>query len=593
MRDLKELLGPLADQEMPDRWDAIQRREPSKAPEPRRRSRIPVYAVSVAAAVLVLLIVARLAPLGGGGGTAREPVAAQPPQWLVQLAYEQAYQNGDLTPTSSEWVLSDADAIAPAVGLQSGDPSVEEYLVLLHGQFTAYMAPIPSGASAPTGHVLSFAVDARTHRITDWGVSDKAADVAGLAPFLLPDVAETYSDPSGWTVPVPPRWSVQPFDLSKDPSKPIGGALIGTPGTALTPVGPPNALPQASGIGFPSDGVALAVATTVPNWGGEKTYEPPLSVDDMVQGSAPSNAPSMSELTFTGPGGWYTMTLKVGPQASAIDVAAAASMVEALTFSGLSNTPTSTPSTPAAASLPSVGSVVDGRFVVPVALDDGKLRVDVAPSDLQPTIPLTTAKTEAFADPVFQGQNDVVFGFGLVTNTVSGPGVQTVESMPAWIGFGWGGYYNCPATIGPYKHHLPSSGYVAVVIPARQGGTPFDYRAKTSACGYAPTGPSVDQARQTVSIPWTQVGPLDGTTVTVRYAVSSCGTKPTFTAGGRRGTYTLSVLTTLPDAAENCASPVPSTSTFELAPTPGPGTPTFDIVKLLHGPLGPVAQANP
>jgi thiol-disulfide isomerase/thioredoxin len=243
--------------------------------------------------------------------------------------------------------------------------------------------------------------------------------------------------------------------------------------------------------------------------------------------------------------------------------------------------------------LPSGDSVRGGRFVAPVALDDGKLLVEPAPSDVQPSTPLPAAMTTVFSDPTFQGQNDAVFGFGLVTSAVHGRDLAAPTAAPAWIGFAWGGVYFCPAITGPLKRYdLPSSGYVAVVLPSDPSEAPFAYRARTSTCGSPPRGPSVVPARSTVSIPWTLVGPVSGTTVTVRSAIPPCGTTPTYSAGGHRGVYTLSVLSTVPLETQDCTATPPQTDTFELAPTPGPGTPTYDVTALRHGPLGRVRQLN-
>ncbi len=291
-----------------------------------------MYAVSLGVTVLIILLVLRLNPLGGGAESSGSQ-QQQPPDWLVRVAYQKAYQSGDIAPTSAEWVRSNASVIAPAVGLRTGDSNVQEYLVVLHGHFTAYAASVPYGAALPTGSVLSFAIEVSPqHRITDWGVGDRKVPIPGLEPFVLPDGSQTYTDPAGWTVPVPPGWSWQGFDLSASPDTPTHGTMLANT-SALNLVGPPAALPQASGAGFPDVGVALTVATTPHNFGGERIWNPPLSVDDMAQGSAPGGAPALSTLTFAGPDGqWYTMTLKVGSAASPLDRSAAASMVASLTF---------------------------------------------------------------------------------------------------------------------------------------------------------------------------------------------------------------------------------------------------------------------
>jgi hypothetical protein len=143
MPDLKQLLRPLADREMPDRWDRIQRRPVEPIVEPHR-SRTGAMVVAGLAATVTLVVVAALSPLGTGPGPGSRTSETQPPAWLVDRAYQMAYANGDITPDSASWIRSDADTIATAVGLQSGDPSVQRFLVVLRGHFTAFNAKGPS-----------------------------------------------------------------------------------------------------------------------------------------------------------------------------------------------------------------------------------------------------------------------------------------------------------------------------------------------------------------------------------------------------------------------------------------------------------------
>jgi hypothetical protein len=340
MRDLKDLLDPLTEREMPDRWDEIERRQVRRLDEPGLGSRVPAYAISFAVIVVVGLVVARLLPLGDSSEPTPGVAGDAPPSWLVDTAYRLAYSNGDLTPTSAEWVQTTADAIAPAVGLASGAPTVPEYLVVLHGDFTAYMASVPSGAATPTGSVLSFAVGTDSHDVTDWGVGDRNVSVPGLQPFDLPDPSQTYTDPGGWRVAVPPGWSVQPFDLSS-PNEALKGAMISSV-ELPPPVAARGTLPQADGNGFPDDAVAMVVSTEMIDWGGERVWQPPLSIQDFTNGSALAGNPTLDTLKFANDqqgGSWFTATIKTGERVSAIDESAVASVVASLTFEADNSSP--------------------------------------------------------------------------------------------------------------------------------------------------------------------------------------------------------------------------------------------------------------
>ncbi len=58
------------------------------------------------------------------------------------------------------------------------------YLVQLQGHFTALDASVPSGAKLPTGTYLIFIVDAAGGSVTDWGVSNRKADLSTLGSVI-------------------------------------------------------------------------------------------------------------------------------------------------------------------------------------------------------------------------------------------------------------------------------------------------------------------------------------------------------------------------------------------------------------------------
>ena len=156
---------------------------------------------------------ARDAVRTGRGTRRRGPFGSRSSRWLVDAARKMADANADPTPTSAEWVLSDANTIAPAVGLTSGDPAVPRYLVVLTGHFTtnstrpfgdtpltgsilvaafepAYASadrlrhhgPARTGRGAPAILDLRVAADARVHR-RGWV---ERTGAGGLACFALP-----------------------------------------------------------------------------------------------------------------------------------------------------------------------------------------------------------------------------------------------------------------------------------------------------------------------------------------------------------------------------------------------------------------------
>lgn len=574
MRDLKDLLEPLTDREMPDRWDAIGRRRVEPLPEPAR-SRVSAYLMSGAVALLAIAVIAWLAPLGGGGPEVASD-APQPPAWLVEGAYRFAYGNGDLAPDSAEWVLADADAVAPAVGLQSGDPGVDRYLVVLHGDFTAYGASPPTPASLPTGHVAVAAFDADSHDITDWGVGDHEVDVPGLSSFALPSPADTFVSQQGWSAAVPPGWQTEAFSLSRSDG-PVDGAMFANrdvPG----PTDAGGAFPQASGIDFPSAGVALVISTmrgVIP--GTFQPEAPPLSRDDFANGSAAGLDATLDSLVFQGPDGLFVATIKTGSDASAIDVAAVDAIVGSLVFaSPVQSSPATT------AVLPSVETVVDGRFVVPVELDDGFLHVDPVPVGDQPSLTADVQNT-LMASSDLSGKTAVVIGYGLITLQGAQDGQDAVHEVPGWIVFGWGErVHSCPfMTAAPSSVDLPSDGYVAVAILPGDGLSDFSYEARSNVCGKL-RGPSIGMAMHVESIAWEQVGAIQQDQVKISYTLPPCGFDATNVIAGDAAGSTLTVSVSVPDGPVHCPAPTVVTKTVPLSGS--------DPVTLQHAPVGLVPQ---
>jgi hypothetical protein len=173
----------------PDVWADALGREPGRLPDgPSPVGRLAVAVLSLAVFVggfsyLATTFDAARAP---GGSTMRPPAASSAPGWLVTKAFDMAKGNGDAHPTSAQWVLTDADTAAPAVGLASGDPDVREYLVVMQGDFVARYASVPAGQPLPRGSVLTFTADPETREIRDLGVSNSVPHVPGLQDLPLP-----------------------------------------------------------------------------------------------------------------------------------------------------------------------------------------------------------------------------------------------------------------------------------------------------------------------------------------------------------------------------------------------------------------------
>src|SRR5262245_26107989 len=190
MPDLKQLLEPLEGDDMPDRWGSVRSRPIRPMAEPHR-ARLPVFAVVVAVLALAVSLVGGLLPLANTT-TVGGPNGEAPPEWLAEAAYRAAYGAGDMLPDSAEWALLPGSAMPTPVGVDGAHDATEEYVVVLHGRFTAYNASVPPGADPPTGSMMAIAYDASTQDVTDLSVGDGDPGIAGLQSFTLPPPSERF-----------------------------------------------------------------------------------------------------------------------------------------------------------------------------------------------------------------------------------------------------------------------------------------------------------------------------------------------------------------------------------------------------------------
>jgi hypothetical protein len=329
MRDLKDVLRPLETLEPSARWLDVLEREPRVVPEPRP-SRAAVYVFAGGALAIVVVIAMAMSPLGQGHGTPADE-ADSPPVWLVDQAYRFAYASGDITPTSAEWVLAGMDEIAPAVGLDHGDPQVQEYLVVLHGSFTGYWAKVPQGTEVPSGDHIAFAIDPMTHEVTDSSIGGANIAIPNMATFSLPPTSGWFSDEvGGWTAAVPPGWFAGALTTGGGPDGVEETVISNT--RSITAGSGDAAPPQVSSERFPDDGVALVVTLVDdPPPVGQMVNTPPLSIDEFEMGGSGGGS-TLDVLWFTNGERLFVASLRMGQDASAVDRDAIASVIASLTF---------------------------------------------------------------------------------------------------------------------------------------------------------------------------------------------------------------------------------------------------------------------
>lgn len=104
-----------------------------------------------------------------------------PPAYVMQIAERQAGGSGDPTPTGAVAIDTTRGAAMQAAEAGGVDGStIPVWLVVLHGHFKDRNASVPAGQPLPTGGVLVFTIDQRTHQILDYGIGDRPPNLSSL-----------------------------------------------------------------------------------------------------------------------------------------------------------------------------------------------------------------------------------------------------------------------------------------------------------------------------------------------------------------------------------------------------------------------------
>jgi hypothetical protein len=140
------------------------------------------------AAGLAAVLVLSFSGFSAGGSTLASggmPAATQ--VHLTEIAGQMARTNGDQHP---RWVYVATMSYDRAMDFAGagdqapvpGNPPV--YLIVMKGDFTAYAASVPAGASAPRGTYLSAIYDARNFRGYQVGVTNTEPLPVGAVTYL-------------------------------------------------------------------------------------------------------------------------------------------------------------------------------------------------------------------------------------------------------------------------------------------------------------------------------------------------------------------------------------------------------------------------
>jgi hypothetical protein len=103
---------------------------------------------------------------------------------LTVLAEKMAADADDPNVTAGEAVLTTRQAAVTATSGDTVNTNQPVYLVQLQGQLTALDPSVPPGQSLPTGTYLDFIVDASGGSVTDWGVTNRKANLSALGSVI-------------------------------------------------------------------------------------------------------------------------------------------------------------------------------------------------------------------------------------------------------------------------------------------------------------------------------------------------------------------------------------------------------------------------
>jgi hypothetical protein len=246
---------------------------------------------------------------------------------------------------------------------------------------------------------------------------------------------------------------------------------------------------------------------------------------------------------------------------------------------------------------PSRAKVVHDRYVSTVELDGGVVTIRPAPRDLKPKTNEVGVATRIWATSQVVSYRPQALGFGLVTITKQAAGVPEVTNLPAWVGLASVSQiaFSCPAMITPPTQPdppLPTPGDAAVVVGDAKGGPAVVYRARSAPCASV-VDASLTNALETVSVPWTALGPVVSELLNVRAAVPACGAIGGIGTGGSASTMTVTIFALVPESpvAMSCVPRRFVDKTVVLGPGDTPGAPpplVTPTTRILHGVTGPV-----
>lgn len=104
---------------------------------------------------------------------------------IKEIALGFAAKMGDSHPTGLEYVQGGRRQIVQAFSDDEVPNSTEVDAIVMRGQFIAKNAPMPPGASSPSGTVLIVVINATTGEMTDFGIQQQPPNLNAFGPVHI------------------------------------------------------------------------------------------------------------------------------------------------------------------------------------------------------------------------------------------------------------------------------------------------------------------------------------------------------------------------------------------------------------------------
>ena len=134
--------------------------------------------------------------------------------------------------------------------------------------------------------------------------------------------------------------------------------------------------------------------------------------------------------------------------------------------------------------------VRDNRFVLPVSIDDGALRITPSRSDVLPPAPAGLRQRYQASGPARRSVQPVARGYAQVRLQLPGAPQSAAQKQPAWVALGWRQANSCDDGPGA----AAAGSFATLIVFTDPARAPLAYRGTGPSCAQVPGPPSIRPA---------------------------------------------------------------------------------------------------